>query len=191
MAGGRKNWSEVRALDRQLVAACRRGDEAAWSELWRRYGPLVKSMARRAGCDAEDARDVLQRVALVALEKLHTLEKPEKIAGWLAGIARFQALGLLRQRRPHQDLDPAMPSDERGQDDRLESEERLTTLRRAFVRLDPRCQRLLQRLDLADPSDSYEQVAAAEGLAASSIGPIRRRCLERLRTHLVRLSRAK
>ena len=189
MGGVKRDWTEVRAVDRQLVAGCRRGDEAAWAELWRRYGPLVKAMARRAGCDPEEARDVLQRVALVALERLDSLEQPEKVAGWLAGIARFQALGLVRQRRPHQELDPALPDGHPDHVERLESEERLVLLRRAFVLLEPRCQRLLQRLDLKDPSDSYEQVAAAEGLAASSVGPIRRRCLDRLRTRFVALSR--
>jgi RNA polymerase sigma factor (sigma-70 family) len=185
----RLDWTAVRKRDRQLVAACLRGDEEAWSELWQRYGPLVKAVARRVGCDGEEAREVVQRVALVVLNGLTRLREPEKLAGWLAGAARFQAMALLRQRRPHDELDPALASRMPRADEQLVAEERLTLLRRAFVRLDPRCQRMLRRLDLGEPAASYEQVAADEGLASSSIGPIRRRCLDRLRTLLQVVSR--
>jgi RNA polymerase sigma factor (sigma-70 family) len=190
MESWNKDWSAERARDRELVAACLRGGEAAWSEVWQRYGPLVKAVARRAGCDAEECRDVVQRVALVLVENLASLREPEKLAGWLASTARFQALGVVRQRRPFEQLDPDLSSRSPRADDLLLAGERLALLRSAFVRLDPRCQRLLERLDLAEPAASYEQVAAAEGLAASSIGPIRRRCLKRLRAHLTAASRS-
>jgi len=46
-------------------------------------------------------------------------------------------------------------------------------------------------LVLKEPPDSYEVVAAAEGLSASSIGPIRRRCMQRLRKSVEKLSRSR
>ena len=186
---GQVDWSESRALDRRLVAACLGGDEDAWVAVWERYGPLVKAVARRVGCDAEEARDVTQRVALVALQNLGTLANPEKLAGWLAGIARYQSLEMIRQRRRTADVeDVDLPIEPSVADDLIRDQE-LAVLRAAFVRLEERCRRLLQRLELKEPPDSYRDVADEEGLAESSIGPIRRRCLQRLRKLVEQLSR--
>jgi RNA polymerase sigma factor (sigma-70 family) len=172
------------------VARCLQGDEEAWSELWVRYGPLVKAVALRVGCTAEEAREVVQQVGLVAVKSLHKLLDPAKLAGWLAATARFQALAIKRQRQPHAELDPAQGATASAIDELLVQQEQLTLMWQAFAELDPRCQRLLQRLNLKEPADSYEDVAAAEGLAPSSIGSIRNRCLQRLRKLMQSLSRS-
>lgn len=177
-----------RASDRRLVASCRKGDEAAWLELWTRYGPLVKAVARRAGCDTEEARDVLQRVGLVAVQGLDRLRDPEKLGGWLAGTARYQALEVIRRRSRGEELFPASAVHEPDPAHALQHERDLVDLRRALLALDERCRRLISRLDLKEPPDSYNDAAAAEGLAPSSIGPIRRRCLRRLKKIIERLS---
>lgn len=186
----RSSWEETRARDRDLVAACRRGDERAWERVWREYGPLVKAVARRAGCTADEADDVLQRAALVALEGLDRLREAAKLAGWLAGIARFQSLEVIRQRRPSDELfeSTAVVDDDVG--DRLAGDQQLTILQRALGELEDRCRRLLDRLELREPPDSYADVAADEGLSPTSIGPIRRRCLDRLRKLVENLSRS-
>jgi len=183
-------WVESRARDRDLVRVCLNGDEAAWTEIWLRYGSLVKAVARRNGCDDEEVREVLQRAALVALQGLDRLRHPEKLAGWLAGIARFQAMEMIRLRCPTTDLADSAPSYDPGLDARLMRDQELAILRQAVAELEPRCRRLLYRLELKDPPDSYRVVAEAEGLAASSIGPIRLRCLQRLRKIYERLSRS-
>ena len=64
----------------------------------------------------------------------------------------------------------------------------VVVLRRALLELDERCRRLIHSLDVADPPVSYRNVAEAEGLAPSSIGPIRRRCLKRLGKIVEKLS---
>ena len=184
------DWSAVRTRDRKLVAACLRGEEAAWTELWERYGPLVKAVSRRVGCDGEEAREVLQRVALVTLKRLDTLREPEKLAGWLAGIARLQSLEVIRQRRPSQELHPWSAVHDPDPSGELQREEELAVLRRALLALEERCRRIIGRLDLKEPPDSYQEVAEAEGLATSSVGPIRRRCLNRLRKLVESLSRS-
>jgi RNA polymerase sigma factor (sigma-70 family) len=183
-------WGESRALDKRLVSACLRGDEEAWVVVWQRYGPLVKAVARRTGCDSEEARDVVQRVALVALQNLSSLKNPEKLAGWLAGVARFQSLEVIRQRRPAEDIDGLAHSFDPRVDDELIRDQELALLQRSLEQLEDRCRRLLHRLELKEPPDSYRDVAAAEGLSETSIGPIRRRCMQRLRTIVERLSRS-
>jgi len=166
--------------DRTLVASCLKGEEDAWVELWVRYGPVVKAVARRVGCDAEEAKDVLQRVALAALQGLDRLRDPEKLAGWLAGTARYQALEVIRSRRPGEQLFPGTAVHEPDLEESMQRDRDVVVLRRALLGLDDRCRRLIHRLDLEDPPASYRSVAEAEGLAPSSIGPIRRRCLKRL-----------
>jgi RNA polymerase sigma factor (sigma-70 family) len=184
------DWDTVRAEDRALVARCLKGDEEAWVLLWTRYGPLVKALARRAGCSEDEARDVVQSVALAAVRQLHTIRDAAMLGGWLASTTRHQAARVLRQRRPQHALDRETRAATPEMDELLIHEERLAMLRVAFVRLDPRCQRMLDRLDLQEPGDSYQAVAAAEGLATSSIGPIRHRCLKRLRKLILDLSRS-
>ena len=158
--------------------------------VWQRYGPLVKAVARRTGCDSEEARDVVQRVALVALEKLESLREPRKLAPWLAGIARFQSLEMIRQRRPASMLDEGTAVSDPRYDDEMIRAEDLARLRQAFSRLEARCQRLLNRRMLKEPPDSYKDVARDEDLSATSSGPIRRRCMKRLGKLIEKLSRS-
>jgi RNA polymerase sigma factor (sigma-70 family) len=174
--------------DRTLVASCLNGDEDAWAELWARYGPVVKAIARRVGCDSEEAKDVLQRVALAALQGLDRLREPEKLAGWLATTARFQAFEVVRKRRPGEQLFPGSAVYEPNPEESLQRDRDVFVLGRALLGLDERCRRLIQSLDLEDPPASYRKVAEAEGLAPSSIGPIRRRCLKRLGKIVEKLS---
>jgi RNA polymerase sigma factor (sigma-70 family) len=180
--------AERHIADRSLVASCLKGDEEAWAELWIRYGPVVKAVARRVGCDPEEAKDVLQRVALVALQGLDRLRDPEKLAGWLAGTARYQALEVIRKRRPGEQLFPGSAVHQPDPEESMQRDRDVMALRRALLDLDERCRRLIQSLDLEDPPVSYRDVAEAEGLAPSSIGPIRRRCLKRLGKIVEKLS---
>jgi len=190
MSRNQHEWTADREKDQELVKACRQGDEETWVTVWRRYGPLVKSVARRTGCDSEEARDVLQRVALVALQKLDGLRDPRKLASWLAGIARYQSLEMIRQRRPAALLQEDSAISNPRYDDEMVRTEDLARLRRAFAQLEERCQRLLHRLMLKEPPDSYQDVARDENLSVTSIGPIRLRCIKRLGKLVIGLSRS-
>jgi RNA polymerase sigma factor (sigma-70 family) len=178
------------ATDPDLVTGCLKGNEEAWVELWARYGAVVKAVARRAGCDADEAQDVLQRVALAALQGLDRLRDPEKLAGWLVGTARYQAFELIRRRRPAEQLFPSTAIHHPDPEGAIQLDRDLIVLRRALLALDGRCRRLIRSLDLSDPPGSYLDVARAEGLAPSSVGPIRRRCLNRLGKIMEKLSHA-
>ena len=61
--------------------------------------------------------------------------------------------------------------------------ERAEAVRDALSRLPWRWQRLLELL-MADPPVSYAEISSQLGLPVGSIGPTRRRCLERLRLEL-------
>ena len=52
-----------------------------------------------------------------------------------------------------------------------------------FEELGERCRQLL-RILMASPKPGYQEVSAALGIAVGSIGPLRQRCLRRLRARL-------
>ena len=60
--------------------------------------------------------------------------------------------------------------------------ERHAALREAFTRLPPSCQRLIAML-LQDPPVPYAEISARLGIPVGSIGPTRRRCLDKLHSH--------
>ena len=56
------------------------------------------------------------------------------------------------------------------------------SLREAFAHLPPTSQQLIAILS-EDPPVPYAEISAKLGIPVGSIGPIRRRCLEKLRRH--------
>lgn len=172
----------------ELVAACIQGEERAWEELWATSGPVVKAIARRLGCTHEEACDVLQMVALATVQYLHQLRDPERLGGWIGTTARRAAAQVLRWRTPTTPLTPGAALDPRNPEALAYRAERAVMLRLAMRQLDPRCRRIILRLELTEPPATYKEVAGREQLAPSSIGPVRRRCLTRLKKIIQALS---
>jgi DNA-directed RNA polymerase specialized sigma24 family protein len=65
-------------------------------------------------------------------------------------------------------------------EDELLMAERHVAFREAFAHMPLGCQRLLGLL-VADPPVSYTEISARLGIPVGSIGPSRRRCLDKLR----------
>jgi RNA polymerase sigma factor (sigma-70 family) len=169
----------------ELVRDAAAGDQRAWEHLIGRFGGLVWSVARAHGLSQADAADVSQTAWLRLVEHLHRLRDPERVGTWLASTARHEALRTLRRARRQVPVgddaeleEPGPPAE--SPEARTLAAERSDILWRAFAGLPPRCQTLLRVL-MADPSPSYQQVAAAMDMPIGSIGPTRGRCLERLR----------
>ncbi|MFE6175503.1 sigma-70 family RNA polymerase sigma factor [Streptomyces sp. NPDC056464] len=88
-------------LERGLVT----GDEASLAAVYRRWSPLVHTLAWRALGDAKEAEDVTQQVFL-GVWRGRRGYRPERgtIAGWIAGITRRKIADALSARTRRSDL---------------------------------------------------------------------------------------
>ena len=174
---------------KQLVAACRKGEPEAWDEVLERYGRLIWSVARRLGAREDEAEEVFQRTWIAVVEGIHQLKKADRLASWIAGTARHQTLQLIteqaRQRRAASLDEQAMANNEPIAHDDAEAAlarvQEAATLYDALDRLELRCRELLEMLFFEDPAPDYREISRRTGLAMGSIGPIRARCLKRLK----------
>jgi len=169
-----------------LVTRVGEGDQEAWNEIIERYAPLVWSICRRYQLDRQDIDDVGQSVWLLLVEHIGSLREAAALPGWLATTTRHECLRVLRagRRQDNAGLPPEeqMPSDPAAatiEQDLIEAE-RNAALRAALADLPDRCRELVSML-ISDPPKAYAEISAALGIAVGSIGPIRARCLDRLR----------
>lgn len=86
--------------DADLVARIAAGDEAALSELFGRYAPILLALARRVLGSTADAEEVLQEVFVHAWNKADSYDRERSsVSTWLALITRSRAIDRLRSRR--------------------------------------------------------------------------------------------
>ena len=171
-----------------LVMRARNGDQQAWDALIERYAPLVWSICRRHRLDRADAEDACQTVWLRLVDHLDRLRDPDALPGWLATTTRRECLQVLDKARRTDTLGLVLAAEDLPDpqaataEQELLAAERRAALREAFTGLPPHCQRLLALL-IQDPPVSYAEISARLGISIGSIGPIRSRCLARLRRH--------
>jgi RNA polymerase sigma factor (sigma-70 family) len=181
----------MQPTDRELLIACRRGDESSWEALVDRYQRLIYAIPRRAGLNEDQAGEVFQDVFLTLFQKMHEIDDPDRLHAWLVTTARRKTWRLLTKERPRQ---CGQGDDAMGREDslaiivdeaplpdemliRLEEQHRL---RIAISSLDERCQKLLTMLYYRAEPAPYSEIAAAFGTSEGSIGPTRARCLKKL-----------
>ncbi len=171
------------AVVTDLVSRARNGDKQAWDTLVGRYAPLIWSICRRFELRGADAEDVGQSVWLHLVDHLDQVRDPAALPGWLATTARRECTRVVRGRH---DAGP-VPSAENTSDEQvataeeeLLAAERHAALRGALMGLPPFCQQLIALL-IEDPPVPYAEISARLGIPVGSIGPSRRRCLDKLR----------
>lgn len=188
--GGSVDRTDVGALVRSAAG----GDAAAWKSIVEGLGPLVWSVVRAHRLSDADAHEVYQTVWFRFAQNLGRIREPEKTGAWLASTARHECLKVLRNARRLTPTDDPQLLDRVSEDGTpeqslLEAEEaaaqseRVRRMWQEFEELGDRCRQLLRVL-IASPPPSYQEVSAALGIAVGSIGPLRQRCLRRLRARL-------
>ena len=175
--------------DRELVAACVSGDEQAWSELIDRYNRLIFSIPLKQGLDRDQAADIFQAVCLDLVAELPRLRDPQalpkwliqttlhKVSKWRRRSERFVADGDERAEQaeaPETDMPDAF----------IREVQQAQAMREAVSGLSDRCRQMVQMLFFETPPRPYKDVASRLGVATGSIGFLRGRCLDRLRSAL-------
>ncbi len=171
--------------DWDLIQACRQGDELAWQQVVNRYKRLVFSIPLTYGLNQNDAADIVQLTFMMLMQGLDGLHQDSHLGGWLATVARRNTWHVI-QRRGRENLDTAPFTEDTVLHDQAATDEKErweanTWLYDGLTQLDETCRALLIALYLDPNQPSYSDVASRLGLAVGSIGPMRARCLHRLR----------
>jgi RNA polymerase sigma factor (sigma-70 family) len=82
-----------------------RGDQAAFTALVKRHGPMVFHVCRRLLRSTDNAEDAFQATFLVLVQKARSIGRPDSLGNWLYGVAYRTALkarATARQRQKHE-----------------------------------------------------------------------------------------
>jgi RNA polymerase sigma factor (sigma-70 family) len=165
----------------------RAGEEAALDDLVRTMSPVLWHIVRATGLDREAAEDVVQNTWLTLVRSADAVRDAQAITRWLCTAARREAWRVSKsatRTRPVEEelLDARMPVQASPESEVVTDEEK-ALLWQALSRLPERCQKLL-RIVAWEPRPDYSSVADILGMPIGSIGPTRRRCLDKLRLEL-------
>lgn len=181
-----------------LVSGALAGHQAAWDALVARLERVVWKSVNMMTYDREIRDDAFAATWLRLAERLDSIREPEKLPGWLATTACNEVRQIVRQRgRQHVslteswagptggagigDLVDTLVDDDGEHADGLILDERRHEVRAAFARLDEACREIIAVLVLADPPTPYDEASEQLGRPIGSLGPSRRRCLDKIR----------
>jgi RNA polymerase sigma factor (sigma-70 family) len=168
-----------------LVSGAAAGDRAAWEALVARFQPRLLRVARSYGLNRDEADDAAQETWIRLMRNIAGVREPRALVGWLTTTVQRESLRLLIRGRREQPTDDELLADVASemQSDpgaRVEAAAQRAELARALERLSPRHRSLMRAL-FADSGKSYDEIADQLGIPVGSIGPIRGRCLAKLR----------
>jgi len=183
-----------------LVAGAIDGHQAAWNALVERLQRVVWKSVNMMTYDHEVRDDAFAATWLRLAERLHTIREPEKLPGWLATTACNEVRQILRQRGRQQmthaadwsgspatgvgELLDTIAGDDGEHAKGMMLDESRRSVRAAFGRLDENCREIITVLVLADPPVPYDEASERLGRPIGSLGPSRRRCLEKMKSLL-------
>jgi RNA polymerase sigma-70 factor (ECF subfamily) len=179
-----------------IVQGIRAGDGGAESRLVERYSSGLRYLLIRRIRDEERARDLLQDTFYIAISKLRKtdLENPERLAGYLRGIAIRVALnaGRRRQREPYGmeiDAIAQIPDREPGQFEQVAREQTLAAVQKLLKTMPMKRDReLLTRYYVQD--QDKREICDALGLDSLHFNRVLFRAKKRFRKLLEASERA-
>jgi RNA polymerase sigma factor (sigma-70 family) len=173
-----EDWAELagKAMD---------GSEAAWRRIVDRLSGVVWSVLMTYKIEPADREDAYASTFFKLYEKLHTVNDPNYLPGWIATAARREANSIWRQRKRTQPTDKLplreIPLD--LIDERLLDSETLAEVMKAVAELPAETQTLLRLLTVVPPL-SYDEIAVTLDMPKGSIGPTAGRAFEKIRKAL-------
>jgi RNA polymerase sigma-70 factor (ECF subfamily) len=172
-------------VERELCGRFAAGDERALEQLYRRWSPIVFTLALRVLGDRADAEDVTQKTFVSAWTSRASYDSAKgRISTWLVAIARHRIADTLdarrRVREMHEKLQQFAATDEPISSD-ADLGDRLL-LADEIDRLEPDAQRVL-RLAFYDDL-THQQIATRLDMPLGTVKSHIRRSLTRLRDRL-------
>jgi RNA polymerase sigma factor (sigma-70 family) len=173
--------------DENLVSQCLQGSEEAWCALVDKYRNLVYSVPMKYRMSPDDAADVFQSVWTDLFSELPRLRNAGSLRSWLVTVAGHKCYQWKRKQNvlaQSSDLAAELAAPNPTYLDWRQEVEREQMLRDALMELPPRCREMVRMLFFEQPAIPYKDIAERLGLAEGSIGFIRGRCLNKLRSAL-------
>lgn len=96
------NKTEADRTDRDLAARCKRGEMAAFEQLYRRHSGRLYNVAYRMTGSAADAEDLLQDVFLQVYRRIESYRGEAALGTWLYRLAVNACLDHLRSHQGRQ-----------------------------------------------------------------------------------------
>ena len=177
--------------DEELVAAVRRGSDAAFEELYSRYSHRIGAYVRGMVRDHGRAEDITQEIFIAALRRMRETERPIAFKPWIYEIAKNACIDSFRRTRRAQevslDADDGLSSADRGRltvvttpDAALDSKQAIHDLRGAFGGLSENYHEILvlRELEGRSYSDIGERLGMSRPVVESTLFRARRRLAE-------------
>jgi RNA polymerase sigma factor (sigma-70 family) len=168
-----------------LLVAWRRGRPGAVDDLIRLCGPFVRRQAELSVWRRDDVEDVMQEVWIKFVRKGTQIRDPLSLLAWLRIVTRRVAAHHARRAGPVAptsvpDEQAAPASTENDAIERYHRDEVGKRVRTALDRLPERDRAMLLLLH-RDDRPGYGEIGRAVQRPVGSLGPSRRRLLDRLR----------
>ncbi len=168
-----------RQQDLKTIRRCKRGEEAAFAEILKRYRGPIYNLCYRMSRNAEDARDLAQEVFIKVFSLLDRFDESYAFSSWLFRIATNHCIDHLRRNRLRflsldggvgqdgEEYELQLPDSGPGPDTVLQRKEALARLDEVIGDLPPhyRVITLLRH----DQQLSYEEIAETLSLPLGTV----------------------
>jgi RNA polymerase sigma-70 factor (ECF subfamily) len=153
--------------DVRRLTAFRRGDEAAFEELYRQHVSLVYGLALRLTYRKSDAEDLTQEVFCAAWEHRTGFQSPSHLVNWLRRVAVNRWLNRARRRREFElDAGPEASEPTEPEAPPTSAPTVRVDLERALASLSPRLRAVVVLFDLYGLG--HQEIAEELGMTAGA-----------------------
>ena len=181
----------------ELLARCRRGDAAAWDNLFDAHYAAAGRFIFQLASDftVEDTEEICQEVFLSVIKNLDSFQGESRLQTWIFRIAANKARDFREKRNagkrgggqttislhaenPETGLTPDPPTDAPEPDEFLMNAESAGLVRESLVQLGEPCREIVELRYFGDLS--YEELSATLKLNPKTVSSRLSKCLDRL-----------